>query len=90
MIDKWVKILKMHCLYFTVNEIFLQKAKLGGGKFSEVFESVQKQTGKVYASKKIDRSKLSVKELEFLRDELQIVSQLSHPYVVSIKAVYES
>lgn len=62
--------------------------KLGGGKFSEVFEACNKRTGVTYALKRIDKTKLNEREKEFLRDEIQIVSLLSHPNVVEIREVY--
>jgi serine/threonine protein kinase len=73
-IDQWLRRLKYHCQFYSVNEFYTQTAKLGGGKFSEVFEAKHKITGVTYALKKIDKTKLNAREKEFLRDEIQIVS----------------
>ena len=40
--------------------------------------------------KKIDKTKLNPREKEFFRDEIQIISLLSHPNVVEIRDVYET
>jgi serine/threonine protein kinase len=44
--------------------------RLGGGKFSEVFEASNKRTAVTYALKRIDKNKLNQREKEFLRDEI--------------------
>ena len=73
-----------------MNEFYSQTARLGGGKFSEVFEAKHKKTNVAYALKKIDKTKLNAREKEFLRDEIQIISLLSNPNVVEIREVYET
>jgi serine/threonine protein kinase len=55
-----------------------------------VFEAKNKRTNVSYALKKIDKTKLNQREKEFLRDEIQIVSLLSHPNVVEMREVYET
>ena len=82
--------MKYHCQFYSVNEFYAQTAKLGGGKFSEVFEAKHKVTNVAYALKKIDKTKLNQREKEFLRDEIQIISLLSAPNVVEIREVYET
>lgn len=89
-IDAWLRKLKFHCQFYSVNEFYSQTQRLGGGKFSEVFEAKHKKTNMAYALKKIDKTKLNAREKEFLRDEIQIVSLLSHPNVVEIREVYET
>ena len=37
----------------------------------------------------MDKSKLTPKENTFLRNELQIVSMIRHPYITEIRDVYE-
>jgi len=64
--------------------------KLGGGKFSEVFRVTNRNTKKTYALKKIDKTKLNPKEKEFLRDEIQIVSLLSHSNVTEMREYYQT
>jgi len=40
--------------------------------------------------KRIDKTKLNQREKEFLRDEIQIVSLLSHPNVVEMRETYQN
>lgn len=40
--------------------------------------------------KQIDKSMLSSREKEFLRDEITIIKQICHPNVVVMKDVYEN
>jgi serine/threonine protein kinase len=89
-INTWIRKLKHHCSFYSVNEFYSQTARLGGGKFSEVFEAKHKKTNMAYALKKIDKTKLNAREKEFLRDEIQIISLLSHPNTVEIREVYET
>lgn len=69
-IDQWLLKLKYHCQFFDMKEFYIQSQRLGGGKFSDVFEAANRKTKVQYALKKIDKTKLSVKEKEFLRDEI--------------------
>lgn len=71
-----------------MKEFYAQQQRLGGGKFSDVFEALNQRTKKSYALKKIDKTKLNAKEKDFLRDEIQIVSLLSHPNVVEMREIY--
>jgi serine/threonine protein kinase len=55
-----------------------------------VFEARNHKTKVTYALKKIDKTKLNPKEKDFLRDEVQIVSLLSHPNVVEMREIYQN
>jgi len=73
-----------------VKDYYNQLQRLGGGKFSDVIEATNLKTKKAYALKKIDKSKLTEKEREFLRDEIQIVSLLNHANVTSFSEIYQN
>ena len=89
-IEVWMQYLSQQCQYYQASEIYQQIGRIGGGKFAEVFEAKHKLSGQACAVKKIDKSKLNAKEKQFLRNELQIISMIRHPYVVEIRDVYES
>jgi serine/threonine protein kinase len=55
-----------------------------------VFEANNKRNDLSYALKRIDKTKLNQREKEFLRDEIQIVSLLSHPNVVEMRETYQN
>ena len=42
------------------------------------------------ALKAIDKTSLTMKEKDFLREEIQIIRQIQHPNVVVMKDVYET
>jgi serine/threonine protein kinase len=42
------------------------------------------------ALKQIDKEQLTIKEKDFLREEIQIIRQICHPHVVEMKDVYET
>lgn len=47
---------------------------IGKGKFSSVFLCRNRETEELVAMKLIDRTTLTIKEKDFLREEIQIVS----------------
>lgn len=63
---------------------------IGKGKFSQVYMCRQKDNGEPVALKQIDKAELSMREKEFLREEIQIIRQINHPNVVEMKDVYET
>lgn len=89
-VDQWIQRLRYHCQFFDIKEFYDHKEmpKLGGGKFSEVVRVTNRRTKKTYALKKIDKTRLNAKEKEFLRDEIQIVSLLSHTNVTEMREYY--
>ena len=89
-IDGWLKRLKHHCEFYDISQFYELGQRLGGGKFSDVFEARNHRTKVTYALKKIDKTKLNPKEKDFLRDEVQIVSLLSHPNVVEMREIYQN
>ena len=42
-----------------MNDFYNQNQRLGGGKFSEVYEATNRSTKVTYALKKIDKTKLN-------------------------------
>ena len=49
-----------------------------------------RETGEEVALKEIDKTKLTGKEKEFLKEEIQIIRQIRHPNVVEMKDVFEN
>jgi serine/threonine protein kinase len=87
-IDEWISRLRIYCQFFDLKLTYQMNHKLGGGKFSDVIQAMNLNNKKTYALKKIDKEKLTPKEKLFLRDEIHIVSQLSHPNVVEVREYY--
>jgi len=63
--------------------------KLGRGQFGTVKQCTKKDTGTIYAVKIIDKSNLSLKDEECIREEIKILRSLkSHPYVLNLYETY--
>ena len=57
---------------------------LGRGTFSQVLKVKSKKNFGIYAMKKIDKEKITkkYKDKKYYKNEVFIVKQLSHPYVI--------
>ena len=75
-----------HIRYQANNLSFEEKynkgKKLGNGKFATVYQCLNKDTGEVVAMKQIDKTSLSERERDFLREENQITKLISHKNIV--------
>lgn len=89
-IDAFVRQLSKQCNYYCPSEVYEQISRIGGGKFAEVYDSMHKVTRNVCAVKKINKVKLNPKERQFLRNELLIISMISHPNVVEMFEYFET
>ena len=74
----------------SFEETYIQGRKLGNGKFSTVYQCQNKDTQDIIAMKQIDKSSLTEREKDFLREEIQIIRLISHKNIVQMKEVYES
>ena len=90
MMDLWMRTLSRHCNFYSPAEVYEQISHIGGGKFAEVYDSRHKITRKLCAVKKINKIKLNAKEKHFLRNELLIISMISHPNLVDMLEFFES
>lgn len=63
---------------------------LGRGKFSSVFECVNKVTGEVCAVKVMDKNSISADERKLLKSELQVLKMCIHPNIIRTYGQYES
>ena len=88
--DELMRYLSKQCNYYSPAEIYEQIGRIGGGKFADVYDSRHKVTRRVCAVKKINKVKLNPKEKQFLRNELLIISMISHPNVVEMFEFFET
>lgn len=64
---------------------------LGDGVSGEVRKITHKETGEMFALKKLDMSKIrSERQAMQLLEEIEIMCQLEHPNVIKLEEVYES
>ena len=88
--EYWVKELKEEAECRDFNQVYQRLNEIGKGKFSTVYNVRNRETSELLAMKLIDKNKLSVREKEFLREEIQIVRMIDHPNVVIMKEIFET
>ncbi len=71
------------------NRLYVLGKELGSGSFSIVKEGYEKKTGLSYAIKIIDRSSIKSEEEIALNNELELLSSLKHPNVMSMIDVFK-
>lgn len=63
--------------------------ELGSGSYSIVYEVICKATLKHYAMKKIQLDKLSKNQKKYTETEIQVLSELDHPYIIKFIKSFE-
>ena len=66
------------------------KRTIGEGSFSKVKLATHQQTKQLVAIKVLDKQKLSQKDQERIRREMQILISLSHPNVIQVNEILEN
>lgn len=89
-LDKWIEEVKSQAFYYEVNKRYEKISTLGKGKFSTVYLCRSQESDEYVAMKLIDKKQLSVREREFLIDEIQIIGGINHPNIITIKESFET
>ena len=65
---------------------------IGRGSFSKVYKAKNKENGKLYAIKAIDKKKLLKNNMHLMNiiNEIEVLRNLNHPNIVKLYEVYES
>ena len=63
---------------------------MGKGKYGLVKAAVHKKTGKDYAVKIIKKKELSLKDLELLKREIEVLKVCQHPNIIKFFDVFEN
>jgi calcium/calmodulin-dependent protein kinase I len=63
--------------------------QLGSGAFSVVKEGMNKQTHESYAIKIVTKAKLTEEDEIALKDEIEILTEIKHPNIISLYDVYK-
>lgn len=64
--------------------------EMGSGNFSKVFEVRNKLTRKLYACKVLDKTVAPPRDVEMVRNEINLLKGMSHARVVSLVRTFES
>lgn len=75
----------------NLNQRFEIVKTLGQGTYGKVKLAVEKKTGRQYAIKSIRKKKIATKQdLGRIRREIEIMSTLGHPHIISVYEVFEN
>jgi len=86
----WLAWLREESKHENIYDEYDIKDKVGEGRFAEVYKCTHKKSGRDYAVKVIDKTKIDDADKEGLRAEIAILRLASHPFIVSMKKVYET
>jgi serine/threonine protein kinase len=86
----WIDAAKIEARYHELDQKYAKLELIGKGKFSEVFMCKDVFNDKIFALKQIDKESLTMREKEFLKEEIQIIRQIKHPNVVEMMDVFEN
>ena len=75
--------------YIKIEDLFEFKEKIGEGHFGLVKRCIEKNTGKEYAVKIMDKNKIKDKDYQFLIQERNYMVLIKHPHIVSLIQDYE-
>lgn len=74
----------------TINDFDLLKT-IGQGSFGKVLQVRMKETGKIYAMKVLNKSKvMELKQYEHTLAERRIMEDISHPFLVCLRYAFQS
>ena len=73
-----------------IGELFQTNDQIGVGRFSKVYNGINKKTNESCAIKVIDKTLLNETELEMLKNEMIIVQYVDHPNIVKFSSVIQS
>ena len=83
-LDEWFSILVAQTENQSFEKTYIMGREIGRGKFSKVCQCTNRNSGKIEAVKIITIHNLKPKECMILREEISILKQVSHPYVIQI------
>ena len=87
---QWVEWLSKESESNDINSEYKITGKIGKGRFADVFKCQHIASGKPFAVKVIDKTTIDDEDKEGLRAEIAILKLVSHPFIVSMKRVYET
>ena len=88
--DLWIAAIKKSIGYSSLNDYYELGNNLGKGKYGLVKEAVHKRTRKDCAVKIIKKKELSLKDLELLKREIEVLKVCQHPNIIRFFDVFEN
>ena len=88
--QKWIAAIKKATGYASLHDYYDLGENLGKGKYGLVKSAVHKKTGKKCAVKVIKKKELSLKDLELLKREIEVLKVCQHPNIIKFFDVFEN
>lgn len=88
--DAWISAIKRSIGYASLHDFYELGDNLGKGKYGLVKAAVHKKTGLNCAVKIIKKKELSLKDLELLKREIEVLKVCQHPNIIKFFDVFEN
>jgi len=76
--------------YSNLYDFYELKENLGQGKYGLVKRGIHKKSQKEVAVKIVKRKELSVKDLELLKREIEVLKICQHPNIIRLDDIFEN
>jgi len=88
--DQWVEKIKKAIGYANLHDFYDLKESLGKGKYGLVKKGVHKKSGREVAVKIVKKKELSLKDMELLKREIEVLKICQHPNIIRFYDVFEN
>lgn len=88
--DEWVDKIKKSIGYSNLHDFYELKENLGKGKYGLVKKGIHKKSGKIVAIKIVKKKELSLKDVELLKREIEVLKLCQHPNIIRFYDVFEN
>ena len=88
--DQWVEKIKQVIGYANLHDFYDLKESLGKGKYGLVKRGEHKKSGKEVAVKIVKKKELSLKDIELLKREIEVLKICQHPNIIRFYDVFEN
>lgn len=88
--NKWVERIKKAIGYANLHDFYELKESLGKGKYGLVKRALHKKSSKEVAVKIVKKRELSLKDLELLKREIEVLKLCQHPNIIRFYDVFEN
>ncbi|CAD8089811.1 unnamed protein product [Paramecium primaurelia] len=88
-IEQWNRDLKKYCIQYNLKTKYTLGKKLGNGSFADVYHLIHKESKQEFAVKIYDKTSTKF-DLSCVKQELDILRQMDHPFTSQIIETYES
>ena len=88
--DKWVEVIKKSIGFANLHDFYELHESLGKGKYGLVKRGVHKKSQKEVAVKIVKKKELSLKDIELLKREIEVLKICQHPNIIRFFDVFEN